>query len=106
MAVDPSGRFAYMPIGSLTTASSISAFAIDATTGTLTPLSANTFAAGADPETIVFDLTGKFVYVGNISSNNISAYTFNPTTGTLTPVPGSPFATAVLPIHIALAQIP
>ena len=108
MTLDPTGKFAYMPLGTsdVTAASSISAYAIDATTGTLTPLSSNTIVAGVDAVPIVFDLTGKFVYVGNLSSYNISAYAINPTTGALTPVPGSPFPTAVTPVDIAAARIP
>jgi 6-phosphogluconolactonase (cycloisomerase 2 family) len=108
MTLDPTGKFAYMPLGTsdVTAASSISVYAIDATTGTLSPLSSNTIAAGVDAVPVVFDLTGKFVYVGNISSYNISAYAINPTTGALTPVPGSPFPTAVTPANISVTKIP
>ena len=51
MTLDPTGKFAYMPLGTsdVTAASSISAYAIDATTGTLTPLSSNTIVAGVTP---------------------------------------------------------
>jgi 6-phosphogluconolactonase (cycloisomerase 2 family) len=95
-----------MPLASINaTASSISAFAIDSTTGALTPLP-NTALAGVVyiRSPIVFDLTGKFVYVE--SSQGISAYAINPTTGALTPVPGSPFPTTVNLWDVAVVQIP
>jgi hypothetical protein len=59
-----------------------------------------------DATPVVFDLTGKFVYVENLGSYNISACASNPTTGALTPVPGSPFPTAVAPVEISIAKIP
>jgi 6-phosphogluconolactonase (cycloisomerase 2 family) len=106
LAVDPSGKFAYMPLGSINaTASSISAFAIDSTTGALMPLPTTALAGVVYIRSpIVFDLTGKFVYVG--SSQGISAYAINPTTGALTPVPGSPFPTTVNLWDVAVVQIP
>ena len=108
ITLDPTGKFAYMPLGTsdVTAASNISVYVIDATTGTLSPLSSNTIAAGVDAEPVVFDLTGKFVYVGNRSSDSISAYAINPTTGALTPLPGSPFPTAVMPTNISVTKIP
>jgi 6-phosphogluconolactonase (cycloisomerase 2 family) len=46
IAVDPSGKFAYVPLESINaTASSISAFAIDSTTGALTPVPGSPFTS-------------------------------------------------------------
>jgi 6-phosphogluconolactonase (cycloisomerase 2 family) len=95
VAVDPTGTFAYV-----TASNSISAFAIDPTSGTLTLLSTTPLAAGPIGVPIVFDVTGRFVYVGN-STTSISAYAVNATTGALTPVPGSPFSAALTPIVAA-----
>ena len=112
ITLDPTGKFAYLPLGTsdVTAASNISVYAVDATTGTLSPLSSNTIAAGVDAGVVVFDLTGKFVYIGNSGAlgipTSISAYAINPTTGALTPVPGSPFPTAVNPANISVTKIP
>jgi 6-phosphogluconolactonase (cycloisomerase 2 family) len=106
IAVDPSGKFAYVPLESINaTASSISAFAIDSTTGALTPLPSTALAGVlyiGSP--IVFDLTGKFVYV--VTDLGISAYAINSTTGALTPVPGSPFLNTPTSFGMAVVQIP
>jgi 6-phosphogluconolactonase (cycloisomerase 2 family) len=112
ITLDPTGKFAYMPLGTsnVTAASNIAVYVIDATTGSLAPLSSDTIAAGVDAGTVVFDLTGKFVYIGNSGAlgipTSISAYAINPTTGALTPLPGSPFPTAVNPAYLSVTKIP
>ena len=96
--VTPPPRFAYVANQS----NSVSAFTINATTGALTPVAGSPFAAGASPNCVTVDPTGKFAYVPNFNSNNISVYTINTTTGALTPVVGSPFATGGNPFFIAV----
>ncbi len=101
ITVDPSGKFAYVA-NSFNGAggNSVSAFAIDATNGTLTEIDQNgaaagtTVAAGSAPASVTVDPSGKFAYVANQVSYNVSAYTINSITGVLTAVAGSPFATA------------
>jgi DNA-binding beta-propeller fold protein YncE len=66
-------------------------FAIDGTTGALTPLPDSPFPAGTNPGSVTVDPSGSFVYVANVTSNDISAYAMDSTTGALTAVPGSPF---------------
>ena len=88
MAVEPSGKFAYVPnFGS----NNISAYTIDATSGALTPVTGSPFSAGRGPYAVAVDPSGKFAYVANLDSNNVSAYTINAASGALTRVKGSPF---------------
>jgi 6-phosphogluconolactonase len=86
---------------------SVSAFAINASTGVLTPVKGSPFAAGPEPWGIAVDPTGKFVYATNVSdggtfanrtnvtssssSGSVSGYAINPRSGALTQVQGSPF---------------
>ena len=86
----------------------VSAFAINASTGTLTQVKGSPFAAGPEPWGVAVDPTGKFAYVTNVtdggklayvtnitspsSSGSVSAYAINARSGALTQVPGSPFA--------------
>ncbi|MFY9739674.1 MAG: beta-propeller fold lactonase family protein [Candidatus Cybelea sp.] len=90
------------------TSASVSAFAINASTGTLTQVKGSPFAAGPDPWGVAVDPTGKFAYVTNVtdarkfaqatnvtspsSSGSVSAYVINARSGALTQVKGSPFA--------------
>lgn len=76
------GRFAYV---ANRLANSISAFSIDANTGTLTPLAGSPFAStGASPMTLTVDSSGTFLYVVNNDSNSVSIFAINDTTGILT----------------------
>ncbi len=81
VAVDPSGKFAYVTNFS---SNDVSIYSINATTGTLT--SVGTIPAGTGPSCVAVDPSGKFAYVTNFSSNDVSMYTINATTGTLTSV--------------------
>jgi YVTN family beta-propeller protein len=81
VAVDPSGKFAYVAdFGS----NDVSMYTIDATTGALT--STGTIAAGTSPASVKVDPSGRFAYVTNFNSNDVSMYTINATTGALTSV--------------------
>jgi DNA-binding beta-propeller fold protein YncE len=91
VAVDPSGKFAYVANAG---AGTVSAFTIDTTTGVLTPIDADpntggvqNFAAGTNPTALTVDPNGKFVYVANnetVGSTTVSAFVINTTTGALT----------------------
>lgn len=70
---------------------SVSAYAIDATSGVLTQIAGSPFPAGLSSDSVIVDPTGQFVYVANHDSNDVSAYSIDPTSGTLTPIPGAPF---------------
>jgi YVTN family beta-propeller protein len=97
VAVDPSGKFAYVPnFGS----NDVSMYAIDATTGALASI--GTIAAGTSPASVAVDPAGKFAYVPNFNSNDVSMYTIDATTGTLASIGTiaagtNPFSVAVDP---------
>src|SRR6266699_4986708 len=104
VAVDPSGKFAYvvnstqatLPIGS------VSAYIIDAASGALTPVAGSPFPAGTLSRSITVDPSGRFAYVANSMSNNVSAYTIDATSGALTAVTGSPFAAGTGPASVTV----
>ena len=52
IVLDPSGQFAYVANDS---SGSISVYAVDTTTGALTPVSGSPFAAGNQPRSIAID---------------------------------------------------
>jgi len=86
MAVDPSGKFAYVVTGGAGGPFSLAMYTIDTTTGALT--SVGTIAAGGGPSFVAVDPTGKFVYVATANATPTSAgsvlvYAINVTTGAL-----------------------
>ncbi len=87
VTVDPTSRFAYVANGG---GGTISAFAIDATTGALTPVGNATATDGLRIITVA--PSGRFLYVANESAGNVAAFAIDVTTGALSAVPGSPFA--------------
>jgi 6-phosphogluconolactonase len=104
VAVDPSGKFAYVVAKCVSNDSClnglVSAYSIDGTTGALTLVAGSPFAAGASAHSVAVDPSGLFVYVANeclalnpncTGNGTVSAYTINRATGALTPVSGSPF---------------
>ncbi len=80
----------------------ISAFVIDTTAGTLTPLPGSPIPVGGHPRSILV-AQSSFVYVSNSDDNTVSAFAMDAATGALTPVPGSPFAVGSNPGYIASA---
>ena len=89
LAIDPSGRFAY--VGS--SVGILSVFAkIDADTGALTAVASLPFDLNNWPRCIRIEPSGKFAYVIRDNAANISAFAIDPATGVLTEVAGSPFA--------------
>ncbi len=117
VAVDPTGKFAYVANEGCPDAfsSNVSMYTINPTDGTLTsarpPLTTGDFGA----DSVAIDPSGKFAYVANWGEGNtagsVSMYTINPADGTLTftgtivapcappPSPGScaPWSLAVHP---------
>ena len=87
VAVDPSGKFAYVaeggafPEGTYGGLSSVAMFTINSTTGALT--SNGMIATGSGPDSVAVDPAGKFAYVTNSLSNDVSMYTIDATTGAL-----------------------
>ena len=91
VAVDPSGKFAYV---ANQTSNDVSAYTINATTGALIRIpcvvgvgvscNGNNFLTGTVPASVAVDPLGKFAYVANQTANDVSAYTINAATGALT----------------------
>jgi YVTN family beta-propeller protein len=85
IAVHPSGKFVYVANEGGT---GVSMFAIDITTGDLTPTGA--IATAGRALSVAVDPTGKFAYVGagsdSGSAGNVSIYAINATTGVLTSI--------------------
>jgi 6-phosphogluconolactonase (cycloisomerase 2 family) len=102
VAVDPSGKFAYVAnFGS----NNVSGYTIDPSTGALTPIAAssgNPFPAGSGPFSVAVDPSGTFAYVANNGSNNVSGYRIDPKTGALTAITGAPFPAEVEPFSVAI----
>jgi 6-phosphogluconolactonase len=74
MAVDPTGKLAYVASDD-----NVSAYSIGAN-GALTPVPGSPFAAGRNgPLSVAVDPTGKFAYVASDLSNNVLAYSIAPT---------------------------
>jgi 6-phosphogluconolactonase (cycloisomerase 2 family) len=81
-------KFLYMPQDD---SSTIQAFAIDRTTGTLNPISGNPFPS-VSADSVASDPTGRFLFVGSDTTGQISVFQINATTGALVAAPGSPFS--------------
>jgi len=98
VTVDPQSRFAYAAnLGS----ADVSAYAINATTGALTPISCmpggtavctgSNFTAEAGATSVVIHPSGKFAYVANFTASNVSQYAIA-SSGALTPLAASAVA--------------
>ncbi|HET9868506.1 MAG TPA: beta-propeller fold lactonase family protein, partial [Nitrospira sp.] len=79
----------------------VSALAIDASTGALTPVAGSPFATGITPAGITISPNGSFLYVANQSTNNISAFAVGGT-GALTPV-GPPVPAGTTPTSVTVS---
>ena len=103
MAVDPSGKFAYVANTGLGT---VSGYTIDSSTGALTSIAGSPFAGGPFElglRSMTVDPSGKFAYVANnANSDNVLGYMINPSTGALTPITGSPFIVGSLTEFVAV----
>ncbi len=96
-AVDPTGRFLYVPRSNDDT---VQAFDIDPVAGTISPI-ASAVATEDVPLAVAVDPTGRFAYVACFgAANAISAYTIHVETGELTELASSPFFTSGDPIDL------
>jgi len=96
VAVHPSGKFVYAADEDN---DRIAMFAVQETTGELTPLGAGTVTTGLTPRSVMVHPNGRFAYVANSGENTIGLYAINETTGVLTEIPGNLF---LLPVDVAL----
>src|ERR1700733_3629231 len=80
----------------------VSAYIVDAASGTLAPIAGSPFAVGTLPVAVAVDPTGTYTYVANQTDATISAFTIDRTSGALTAVRGSPFPTGPAPTSVAI----
>ena len=101
VAVDPSGQFVYVVNGG--SAALVSVFAIETSSGALTPVSCLFCGTGNGPFSVAVDPSGSFVYVANSEDDNVSAYTIE-ASGALMPTPldGMPFPAGNTPVSVAV----
>ena len=97
LVIEPSGKYLYVTNNGDNT---ISAYQIDSSSGALAQISGSPFAitgGGSEPEQIVVDPTGKYLYVacaalnGN-STGAVTAFSITASTGAITQLSGSPFS--------------
>ena len=107
VAVDPSGKFAYVEsFGPINGLGAISAYTINATTGALSEVAGSPIAVGADPLPITIDRLGKFAYValGNHgSTGGVRTFAINATTGALTTVDAIVTTDGINPYSVIIA---
>lgn len=95
VATHPSGKFVYtedVAAGmSILSLASVSGFAVDSSTGALTPVPGSPFGVtNANTVGYAIEPHGKFLYVST-GISGILGWQIDQTTGTLTTLPGSPF---------------
>lgn len=105
VAVHPSGNFLYVANHD---AASISAYAIDPVTGSLTATPGSPFVGGGvgnpteNPSALAIDPSGKYLLVAEAGIASVAVYTINQTTGDLAELANSPFASGGVPISVAI----
>jgi 6-phosphogluconolactonase len=101
MIADPLGEFLYV---SDSANGVIDAFAIDQSTGALSPITGSPFAvaSGSEPSGVAMDSHGRFLFVANATQDNIFVFSRDPQTGALTLGTDSPFATGASPLQVAV----
>ena len=102
LALHPSGKFLYAAnLGQ--NENDISLFTI-AGNGVLTEVFPRTSVApnASQPELLLMDPAGAFLYVANAASSNISVFSIDGSSGALSPVANSPFSIGVAPLNMQL----
>jgi len=87
IVVSPNSKFLYVALNGVNAAA---AYAIDGTTGALSPVAGMPFACGLNPILLAIHPNGNFLYAGN-TGGGVSAFTIDQNTGILSPVLQSPF---------------
>ena len=98
VAVEPSGKFAYVTSGGAGFPFNVEMYTINGTTGALTSI--GTIATGTDPAFVAVDPSGKFAYEANSGSNDVSMYTIEATTGVLASI--GTIAAGTDPVSVAV----
>jgi 6-phosphogluconolactonase (cycloisomerase 2 family) len=96
VAVDPRGIYVYVANYD---GNDVSAYTIDQTTGSATPVSGSTtYAVGTGPLCILVEPSeGRYIYTANFLGNTVSGLYLNPATGALSAVQKTPFGAAQQP---------
>jgi 6-phosphogluconolactonase (cycloisomerase 2 family) len=93
IVVTPNGKFVYSlsnDIG-LCGTNNITGFAVNSSTGALTPVPNTPTSDGELPLHAVIDSKSKFLFVADNGTDAVSVFSIDPSTGALTAVTGSPF---------------
>jgi YVTN family beta-propeller protein len=104
VAVDPSGRFAYVTNSGFFAGegADVSMYTISATTGALTAI--GSINAGIVPVSVAVDSSGRFAYVASLDPFSgpgiVAMFTINATTGALTSI--GTIATGINPASVAV----
>ena len=98
IAIDPSGRFAYV----LNSIPSISAFFVDSTNGALSSMPQAPYVVEGLPSALAFDAAGKMLYVTTTGPDSVIAFQVDGASGALTRV-GSPVPSGRLSYGMAVA---
>jgi 6-phosphogluconolactonase (cycloisomerase 2 family) len=89
----------------------ISAFVVDGSSGTLTPLSGSPYQGATSLSGLAVTPTSTsagnfFLYAADPQAKTVMAFTVDGTTGALSPVPGSPFPAGKSPMLLTVAEVP
>jgi 6-phosphogluconolactonase len=100
VVLHPSGKFLYVANPGQGE-DDISLFDV-ASNGTLTEVAPRTPIGvnASQPDLLVMDPAGSFLYVANALSNNISVFSIDSSTGSLTQTAGSPFSIGLTPLNM------
>jgi 6-phosphogluconolactonase len=107
VVIAPAGRFAFVPNSFECCGFPwyVSAYTVDSTRGTLTPVQGSPFVdPGSLPYGGAIDSTSRFAYITNLRSNTVSAYTIA-ASGALRKVKGSPFKTGSAPVAVSVCRV-
>jgi DNA-binding beta-propeller fold protein YncE len=102
IGIDPRGKYIYV---SNALDSSVSAYAIDLTTGTpstaVNATGSSTNSTDTQPVALVIDpALGRFVYTANSLGNSVSGFRLNPESGALTQTQSTPYPSGAKPSAI------
>jgi 6-phosphogluconolactonase (cycloisomerase 2 family) len=100
MVADSTNHFLY--VANLAS-NNVSAFAINASTGALTPASPGLTTTSSAPSTLAYDSVNHFLFVGSSNPNQVQVYTANTTSGALTAI-GTPLAVTNAPAAMVVAK--
>ena len=104
VTIDSSGRFLYVSNYGWPGSGTVSAYAIDATSGALTTIAGSPFAAGAGSSSIDADPTGRYVYVANLLNDTFSAFSINSTSGILSRLDADPVTAGIQDLSVTNAR--